>query len=97
MISHIRAFFKRFPKDRFFRDGILFFAVPSTSRFGADFLFSAAKCFLWSSPNEIKGGQLPLREQRKARGKGDPRRRGWHWSKTVLSSERARRGATQEE
>ena len=44
-----------FPQDRFFRDGILFFAVPSTSRFGADFLFSAAKCFLWSSPNEIKG------------------------------------------
>ena len=29
--------------------------MPSTSRFGADFLFSASECFLWSSPNEIKG------------------------------------------
>ena len=37
--------------------------MPSTSRFGADFLFSVSKCFPWSSPNEIKGGWLLLREQ----------------------------------
>ena len=88
VLYHIFMGFSRgFRKIGFFVTD--FFAVPSTSRFGADFFFFASKCFPWSSPNEIKGAWLPLREQRELERKTASRRRGWHWTGTVLSSERA--------
>ena len=92
IISYPSAFFKRFFEDRLFCDGILSFTVPSTSRFGTDFLFSVSKCSLWSSPNEIKGERLPLLEQRETKKSKFHAAEDGIGRKTVSLSERAAEG-----